>query len=78
MALAGVVTATLNRLNRKWGYLPASLAGIMVNTLLAFVVVPILGLAATLAFIPFLLLASALNVVAAVIVYLGVRGKLHN
>jgi hypothetical protein len=52
--------------------------GIAINTGLVVVVVPVLGWAAALAFVPFLFLAASLNGVLAALAYLGVRGRLRS
>jgi uncharacterized membrane protein len=76
MALAGGVMGLVNKASQKWGFIPATIAGIIINTALFVVVIPTLGWAAALAFVPFLLLAASLNAAVAALVYIGVRGRL--
>jgi len=77
MALAGGAMGLVNKSNRRWGFVPATIAGIAVNTALFVVVIPTLGLATALAFVPFLLIAASLNAVIATLVYIGVRRRLR-
>jgi len=76
MASAGAMMGLINRVNRSWGFVGAVIAGIAINTGLVVVVVPALGWAATLAFLPFLFLAASLNGIVAALAYVGVRGRL--
>jgi uncharacterized membrane protein len=77
MALAGGFMGFVNKINRRWGFVPATVVGVVVNTALFIVVIPTLGLSAALAFVPFLLIAAILNAVIAALVYIGVRGRLR-
>ena len=77
MALASGAMGLVNKTNRRWGFIPATIAGITVNTALFVVVIPTLGLPAALAFVPFLLVAASLNAGIAALVYIGVRERLR-
>jgi len=77
MALAGGVMGLLNKVGHKWALIPAIIAGISINTLLFVVVIPTMGWAVALAFVPFLLFAASLNAVVAALAYIGVRGRLR-
>lgn len=76
MALAGGVMGIINKVSSNWSFIPASIAGIAINTGLFVVAVPVIGWAAALAFVPFLLLAASLNAILAALVYIGIRGRL--
>jgi uncharacterized membrane protein len=78
MAAAGASTGFINRVNHPWSMAAAVAVGIAINTGLVVVVVPVLGWAAALAFVPFLFLAASLNGVLAALAYLGVRGRLRS
>ena len=75
MALAGGTIGLINKLNKKWGFIPAIILGIAVNTASVVLVVPLIGWAGAIAFIPSLLLSASLNGILAVIVFLGIKGK---
>jgi adenosylcobinamide-phosphate guanylyltransferase len=77
MMLAGATMGALNRIESSWACIPAVAAGIAVNTGLVVVMVPSLGWGAALTFLPFLLLAAALNGIVAALAYVGVRGRLR-
>lgn len=77
MAIAGGVMGLVNKANYKWSFIPATVSGIAINTGLFVVVIPTIGWAAALAFVPFLLLAASLNAVVAALAYIGVRGRLR-
>lgn len=77
MAVAGGVMGLVNKTNYKWSFIPATVSGIAINTGLFVVVIPTIGWAAALAFVPFLLLAASLNAVVAALAYIGVRGRLR-
>lgn len=74
MAAAGAAMGFINRLNRR-AYFVAVLTGVAINTSLVVVVVPVLGWAAALSFLPFLLLAAVLNALIAALAYVSVRGR---
>jgi len=77
MAIAGGAMGLVNKVNYKWGFIPATLSGIAINTALFPLAVPVFGWTAALTLItPFLLLAATLNGIIAALIYVGVRGKL--
>ncbi len=90
MALAGAAIGFLNKLSKTWGFVPALLVGVVINTVLVFPLVPWLpvvlgattvadiniGWAIAVGFVPFLVIAATLNAVVAGLVYVGIRGKL--
>jgi uncharacterized membrane protein len=78
MTLAGASVGTINKMNKRWGFIPALGIGVVINTLFTFVVAPDpnYGLAVAFAFIPFVLAAAILNVAVAGLSYAGIRGKL--
>ena len=75
MALSGGVMGLINKINHRWGFIPATTVGIVINTGLFVCVIPPLGLSTAFTFIPFLLLASSLNSIIACLTYLGVRDR---
>jgi hypothetical protein len=77
MASAGAAIAIVNKSNKKWGFVPAVITGVAINTALVVVVVPSMGWAGALAIAPFLLLAASLNALVAALAYVGLRGKLR-
>ncbi len=90
MALAGAAVGMLNKVNRNWGFVPAVIVGVIVNTVLVFPLVPWLpvvlgatsvvdvsiGWIMALGFVPFLAVAATLNAVLAALVFGATRGKL--
>jgi uncharacterized membrane protein len=76
MALAGGAMGIANKTNKKWGFIPAAITAVTINTVLSVVMVPTMGWATTIAAVTVpLLLASSLNAVLATLVYLGVRAR---
>lgn len=73
LAFAG---ATTGLVNRKWNFIPAIATGIAINTALVVLAIPVLGVAATLSFTPFLLLAAMVNGAVATLAYLTLRRRL--
>ncbi len=73
LAFAGAATGLVNR---KWNFIPAIATGIAINTALVVLAIPVLGVAATLSFTPFLLLAAIVNGAVATLVYLTLRRRL--
>jgi adenosylcobinamide-phosphate guanylyltransferase len=73
LAIAG---ATIGWINARWNFIPAVCTGVAINTALVLLAIPVLGLAATLSFTPFLFLASTVNGTLAALVYLAVRRRL--
>lgn len=77
MALAGGAMGLINRVNKKWGFIPAAVTGVAINTALVVVIVPLWGWVVAVALVPFLLLAASLNAVVAALAYIGVRWRLR-
>jgi uncharacterized membrane protein len=83
MALAGAAMGLLNRLNKKWGFLPSLIIGVIINTALVFPLAPLLaeeisvGWMIAISYAPFLLAAACLNAVVAGAAYVGIRGKIR-
>ena len=75
LAVGGAATGFVNR---KWSFVPAIATGIVINTALVVLAIPVLGLIATLAFTPFLLLAAIANGALATIVYVALRRRLRH
>jgi hypothetical protein len=73
LAFAGAATGLVNR---RWSFIPAIAIGIAINTALVVLAIPVLGVAATLSFTPFLLLAAIVNGVVATFAYLALRRRL--
>jgi len=73
LAAAGAVVGAVNR---RWNLIPAVAAGIAINTGLVVLAIPLLGLAATLSFTPFLFIAATVNGVVASAAYLTLRRRL--
>ncbi len=82
MSLAGAAIGLISRLNKRWGFVPALVTGVIINTILVFPLVPWLaadvnaGLVVALAYAPFLVVAATLNAVVTAIVFAATRGKL--
>jgi len=77
MASAGGAMGLVNGINYRWGFIPAAICAIVINTALFVVAVPVLGWAAAVAFAPFLFLASTMNCTVATLAYVSVRGRLR-
>jgi uncharacterized membrane protein len=76
MALAGGAMGLVNKTNKKWGFIPAAMAAVAINTVLSVIMVPTMGWAATITNITVpLLLAAILNAVLAAIIYVAVRSR---
>jgi uncharacterized membrane protein len=76
MALAGGVMGLVNKTNKKWGFIPAAIAAVAINTILSVVMVPAMGWTATVTYVTFpLLVAASLNAALAVAVYIAVRAR---
>ena len=73
LAVAG---AAVGVINRRWNFIPAIITGIAINTALVPLAIPVLGLGATLAFTPYLLLAASLNGALASLGYVALRRRL--
>ena len=79
MALAGGAMGLVNKSNKKWGFIPAVITAVAINTGLSLVMLPTMGWTAMLSFVAFpLLLASSLNAILATLVYLGVKARRLN
>jgi uncharacterized membrane protein len=83
MALAGAAIGLLNKMHKRWGFIPALIVGVTINTALVFPLVPWLGstldegmIIAT-GIAPVLTFVAALNAIAAAIVYVALRGKMR-
>ncbi len=77
MASAGWAMGLVNNINYRWGFIPAAICGIAINSALFVMAIPALGWAAAIAFAPFLLLASTMNGAVATLAYVSVRGRLR-
>jgi len=76
MALAGGAVGVVNKTNKKWGFIPATIAGIVINTGAFVIIIPTYGLEAALVFVPFLMLAASLNAIIAALIYISVRRRI--
>ena len=78
MALAGGAMGLVNRANKKWGFIPAAITGVAINTVLSVILLPSMDWAwaalLTGVTVP-LLLAASVNAIVAAIVYLAVRAR---
>ena len=77
MALAGGAIGVVNKLHKKWGFIPAIIVGVAINTAAVVLVVPLIGWTGAISFIPSLLLSASLNGFIAALAYVGVKGKIH-
>ena len=76
MALAGGAMGMLNKTNKKWGFIPAAIAAVAINTVLSIIMVPTMGWSATITFVTIpLLIAASLNAALAAVIYAGVRAR---
>ncbi len=76
MALAGGAMGLVNKTNKKWGFIPAAITAVSINTVLSVIMVPTMGWTATLTYVTIpLLLAASLNAVLATIIYVGIRAR---
>ncbi len=76
MALAGGAMGLINKTNKKWGFIPATIVAVSINTVLSVIMVPTMGWTATLTYVTVpLLIAASLNAVLATIIYVGVRAR---
>jgi len=76
LAFAGWAIGAVNRIRRVWSPIAALAIGIAINTGLAVVAIPVIGLPATVAFIPFLFVAACVNASLAGFTYYALRRKL--
>ena len=66
----------VNKTNKKWGFIPAAVTAVALNTALSVIMVPSMGWAVTVTYVTVpLLLAASLNAVLAAIVYVAVRSR---
>jgi uncharacterized membrane protein len=77
MALAGIAMALVNRLNKKWGFIPAIIVGVAINTASVVFAVPVITWAGALAFTPTLMFGALLNAIVSALIYVAIRGKLR-
>ena len=76
MALAGGAMGLLNKTNKKWGFIPAAIAAVTINTVLSVIMVPTMGWTSTITYVTVpLLIAASLNAVLATIIYVGIRAR---
>ena len=76
MALAGGAMGLVNKTNKKWGFIPATITAVSINTGLSVIMVPTMGWTAALTYVTVpLLLAASLNAVLAALVYVSVRTR---
>lgn len=76
MALAGGAMGLVNKTHKKWGFIPAAVAAVAINTVLSVVMVPTMGWESTITLVAVpLLIAASLNAVLAAIIYVGVRAR---
>jgi uncharacterized membrane protein len=73
LAVAG---AAVGVVNKKWKVFPAVATGIAINTALVALAIPVMGMAATLAFAPLLFLAACVNGAIGAFAYLTIRRRL--
>lgn len=76
MALAGASIAAVNKINKKWGFIPALTIGVIINTASVVFAVPVITWAGAIAFAPVLLFGASLNAIISAILYIALRGKL--
>jgi uncharacterized membrane protein len=74
LAAAG---AAIGSINRRLGGIPAIAAGVAMNTALIVLAIPVLGVAATLNFTPFLFLAASVNGTLAFLAYVALKRRLR-
>jgi riboflavin transporter len=77
MALAGVAIALAVKASPKWGFIPGSIAAVIINTVVVFPLAPWLGgIEVAIALVPALVIGATINVVIAAIAYVAIRGKI--
>jgi uncharacterized membrane protein len=77
MALAGVAIALCVKANKTWGFIPGSIAAVIINTVVVFPLAPWLGgIEVAIAFVPALIIGATINVVIAAVAYVAIRGKI--
>ena len=66
----------VNKTNKKWGFIPTTIAAVAINTVLSVIMVPTMGWAATVSYVTVpLLLAASLNAALAAIIYVAIRSR---
>ena len=76
MALAGGAMGLVNKTNKKWGFIPAAVTGVAINTALSLIMLPQMDWPVLLSAVTIpLLLAASLNAAIAAILYVGVRAR---
>ena len=76
MALAGGAMGLVNKTNKKWGFIPAAITGVTINTVLSLVMLPQMDWPVLLSAVTIpLLLAASLNAALAAVVYVAVRAR---
>lgn len=76
MAIAGGTMGLVNKTNKKWGFIPATIAAVAINTALSMIMVPTMGWTTTFTVVTVpLLMAASLNAVLAAVIYVGVRAR---
>ncbi len=76
MALSGAAIALINKINKKWGFIPGLIIGVIINTASVVFAVPVITWAGAIAFAPVLLFGASLNAIVSGIMYIALRGKL--
>jgi uncharacterized membrane protein len=77
MALAGISIALAVKMNKKWGFIPGIVTGVIINTVVVFPLAPWLGgLVVALALVPSLVFGASVNAGIAAVAYVGIRGKI--
>ncbi|WP_309493333.1 ECF transporter S component [Candidatus Hecatella orcuttiae] len=76
MAVVGVVVGIVHKvISRVWGFIPATIAGITANTAMFPLAVPVMGWAGSLLLVPFLAVASTLNGILAMFIFIAIRRR---
>jgi len=76
MAISGASIAFINKINKKWGFIPGLIIGVTINTVSVVFAVPVITWAGAIAFAPVLLFGASLNAIVSAIIYITLRGKL--
>ena len=76
MAAVGATVGLTNKMiGMSWGYIPAIVVGIAINTALFPLAVPVMGWPGAFLLIPFLAVASTFNGVLAMLVFVAIRRR---
>ncbi|MHC1589786.1 MAG: ECF transporter S component [Candidatus Hecatellaceae archaeon] len=74
MAAVGAIIGIVHKIiSRSWGFAPATAAGIVTNTVLFPLAVPVMGWLGALLLVPFLAVASAFNGILAMLIFIAIR-----